>query len=84
MCVCVCVCVCVYVCVCVCWTAGTKMVIEDRHTRRQYVACVIGIKLVKTACTHSLCRHVIGVVCSSGWCLCVCKIVHIQVCVAHP
>ena len=41
------VCVCVYiyvcVCVCVCWTAGMKMVIENRHTKRQYVACVIGV-----------------------------------------
>ena len=33
-------------------------------------------QLVKTACTHSLYRHVIGVVCSSVWCLCVCKNVH--------
>ena len=40
-------------------------------------------QLVKPACTHSLCRHVIGVVCSSVWCLCVCKNVHIHVCVAH-
>ena len=40
-------------------------------------------QLVKTACTHSLCRHVIGVVCSCVWCLCVCTNVHItvQVCV---
>ena len=58
-----------------------KMVVEVRHTRRQYVACVIGAcQLVKTACTHSFCWHVIGVVCSSVWCLCGCKNVHIQVC----
>ena len=40
-------------------------------------------QLVKPACTHSLCRHVIGAVCSSVWCVCVCKNVHIQVCVVH-
>ena len=40
-------------------------------------------QLVKPACTHSLCRHVIGAVCSSAWCVCVCKNVHIQVCVVH-
>ena len=58
-----------------------KMVIENRHTRRQYVygRC----KLVKTACTHSLCRHVMDVVCSSVWSLCVCKNVHMQVCALH-
>ena len=39
---------------------------------------------LKTACTHSLSRHVIGVVCSSVWCLCACKNVHTQLCVAHP
>ena len=58
-CVCVCVraCVCVHVrvrvcvrvCVCVraSWTAGMKTVTEDRHTRRQYVACVIGVHWLK-------------------------------------
>ena len=39
--------------VCVCWTAGMKMVIEDRHTKRQYVACVIGVNWLKLhAHTH--------------------------------
>ena len=43
VCVRACACVCVCVCVRACWTAGMKTVTEDRHTRRQYVACVIGI-----------------------------------------
>ena len=51
VCVCACACVCVRACVCVCvrasWTAGMKTVTEDRHTRRQYVACVIGVHWLK-------------------------------------
>ena len=53
MCVCVrarvCVRACMLACVraCVCWTAGMKMVIEDRYTRRQYIACVIGVNWLK-------------------------------------
>ena len=61
VCVCVCMCVracvrscvraCVCVCVCVCVCAGLlvymKMVINDRHTRRQYVAYVIGVNWLK-------------------------------------
>ena len=61
---------------------------EDGNRRQTYKKTVRSMcdlcQLAKTACTHLLCRHVIGVVCSSVWCLCVCKNVHIQVCVAHP
>ena len=82
---------CVCVRTCVCYTAGNNLVIEDYvlfscvvHAYKKTVHSMCDwCPLVKTACTHSLYRHVIGVVCSSVWCLCVCKNVHIQVCVAH-
>ena len=62
-----------------------KTVTEDRHTRRQYVACVISAHWLKLyAHTCFVRRHVIGVACSDVWCVCVCQSVHIQVCVAHP
>ena len=74
-------CVCVCVCVLDCWY-------EDGNRSQTYKKTVHSMcdwcQLVKLHGTHSLCRHVIGVVCSSVWCLCACKNVHIQVCVAHP
>ena len=76
------------------WTAGLKMAIGWRlcvlvlcveHAYKKTVCSMCDwCQLVKTACTHSLCRHVIGVVCSNMWCLCAGKNVRIQVCVAHP
>ena len=38
--------------------------------------------LVKTACTYLPCGHLIGVVCSGMWCVCVCECM--QVCAVHP
>ena len=61
---------CVCVCVLDCWY-------EDSNRSQTYKKTVCSMcdwcQLVKTACTHSLCRHVIGVVCSSMWFLCACK-----------
>ena len=81
-------CVCVCVCVCVSGTAGIKMVNGWRlcvlfscvvHAYKKTVRSMCDwCQLVKTACTHSLCRHVIGVVCSSVWCLCAYTNVHIR------
>ena len=81
-------------CVCVSGTAGIKMVNGWRlcvlfscvvHAYKKTVCSMCDwCPLVKTAGRHSLCRHVIGVLCSSVWCLCVCKNVHVQVFVACP
>ena len=62
-----------YMCVCVC--AGLLVrIYEDGNRRQTYKNTVRSMcdwcQLVKTACTRSLCRHVIGVVCSSACCLC--------------
>ena len=69
MCVCVCVCVCACVCVLDWYEDGNRRQTYKKTVRSMCDWC----QLVKTACTHSLCRHVTGVVCSSVWCLCVCK-----------
>ena len=61
---------------------------EDGNRSQTYKKTVHSMcgwyQLIKIVCTCLLCRHVIGVVCSSMWCLCACKNVHTQVCVAHP